>query len=145
MIYSFKNVIRKWLKVEKKKFFSYNHLNNNHKKTDWTIRITFLVIMIISSIINFIRIDIEKIWFLETYVLLFVFIIVSETARAIMEWKYAENRNDYIFTIIQLIFISIFLFLTFTTNFFGLILKIVFSTKRVHFSKNEIIIFLLKH
>jgi hypothetical protein len=121
LIYSFNKVLRKWLKVEKKKMFSYNHLNNRHKKIDWTIRIAFLVILIISLVIRAIRINLESIWFLETYVLVFVFIIVSETARAIMEWKYAENRNDYIFTTIQLVFISILLLLTFTTNFFGLI------------------------
>jgi hypothetical protein len=122
-IFVFNKLTRKWLNVEKKKFFSDNHVHNNHKKIDWIIRITFLVIVIISAIINIMRIHngLEKIWFLETYVVLFVFIIVTEVARALMERRYAENRNDYKFTIVRLMFISTLLLLTFTTNFFGLI------------------------
>jgi Domain of unknown function (DUF4181) len=123
LIYIFNKVMRKWLKVEKKKFFSYNHVNQKHKKIDWIIRITFLLFLIISTTINIMRMQkgLEKIWFLETYVILFIFIIVTETARALMERKYAENRKDYKFTIIQLVYISILLYLTFSTNFFWLV------------------------
>jgi Domain of unknown function (DUF4181) len=123
LIYIFNMVMRKWLKVEKKKFLSYNHVNHKHKKIDWIIRITFLLLLIISTAINIMRMQkgLEKIWYFETYVILFIFIIVTETARALMERKYAENRNDYKFTIIQLVYISILLFLTFSTNFFGLV------------------------
>jgi hypothetical protein len=123
LIYIFNKVMRKWLKVEKKKFFSYNQVNHKHIKIDWIIRITFLLLLIISTTMNIMRMQkgLEKIWFLETYVILFIFIIVTETARALMERKYAENRNDFKFTIIQLVFISILLFLTYTTNFFGLV------------------------
>jgi Domain of unknown function (DUF4181) len=122
-IYIFNRVIRKWLKVEKKKFFSYNHVNHKHKKIDWMIRITFLLLLIISTTINIMRMQkgLEKLWFLETYVILFIFIIVTETARAWMERKYAENRNDYKFTIVQLVFICFLLVLTFSTNSFGLV------------------------
>ncbi|WP_226537448.1 DUF4181 domain-containing protein [Fictibacillus halophilus] len=123
LIYIFNNVMRKWLKVEKKEFFSYNHVNHRHKKIDWIIRITFLLLLIISTTINIMRMQkgLEKMWFLETYVILFIFIIVTETARAWMERKYAENRNDYKFTIVHLVFISILLLLTVSTNFFGLV------------------------
>ena len=38
----FNAVMRNWLKIEKKKLFSYNHINEKHKKIDWTIRIVFL-------------------------------------------------------------------------------------------------------
>jgi Domain of unknown function (DUF4181) len=123
LIYIFNKVMRKWLKVEKKKFFSYSHLNHKHKKIDWIIRITFLLLLIISTTINIMRMQkgLEKIWYFETYVILFIFIIVTEMARGLMERRYSENRNDYKFTIIQLVYISILLFLTFTTNFFGLV------------------------
>ncbi|RZT23632.1 DUF4181 domain-containing protein [Fictibacillus sp. BK138] len=122
-IYIFNKVMRKWLKVEKKKVFSYTHVNHKHKKIDWMIRITFLLLIIISTTINIMRMQkgLEKLWFLETYVILFIFIIVTETARALMERKYAENRNDYKFTIVQLVFISVLLFLTYSTNFFWLV------------------------
>ncbi|TFI49249.1 DUF4181 domain-containing protein, partial [Diaphorobacter sp. DS2] len=42
-MYFFEWGLRKWLRVEKKKYFSYNHINDKHKKVDWTIRIGFLV------------------------------------------------------------------------------------------------------
>ncbi|PIJ98734.1 DUF4181 domain-containing protein [Lysinibacillus sphaericus] len=35
-------VIRKLLGVERKKWFSYNHLNERHKKLDWSVRIFFI-------------------------------------------------------------------------------------------------------
>ncbi|MBD1383582.1 DUF4181 domain-containing protein [Bacillus sp. IB182487] len=111
--------MRKLLKVEKKKFFSYNYLNDKHKKIDWTIRLIFIVLLFIGNFINVTRDPLESIWFLETHVLLFVFIIASETTRAIMEKRFAENKNDYIFTTLQLVFMSISFLSLFTTNFFG--------------------------
>ncbi|MGM0890070.1 MAG: DUF4181 domain-containing protein [Bacillota bacterium] len=114
-------VLRKWLNVEKKKLFSYGHVNDKHKKIDWTIRIICIVFLSIGFFTNVKRDPLEHIWFLETHILLFVFIIASETARVIMEKRYAENRNDYIFSTIQLVIISIFLLSVFTTDFFGLL------------------------
>ncbi|MFB7640460.1 DUF4181 domain-containing protein [Peribacillus butanolivorans] len=114
-------VLRKWLNVEKKKLFSYGHVNDKHKKIDWTTRIIFIVFLFIGFFTNVKRDPLEHIWFLETHILLFVFIIASETARVIMEKRYAENRNDYIFSTIQLVIILIFLLSVFTTDFFGLL------------------------
>lgn len=111
---------RKWLNVEKKKLFSYNHVNDKHKKIDWIIRITFVFFLFIGFFINVNRDSLKHIWFLETHILLFVFIIVSEIVRIIMEKRYAENKNDYIFSAIQLVVISIFLLSVFSTDFFGL-------------------------
>lgn len=111
---------RKLLNVEKKKLFSYNHINDKHKKIDWIIRITFTFFIIIGFFINVNRDSLKPIWFLETHNLLFAFIIVSEIVRIIMEKRYAENKNDYIFSAIQLVVILIFLLSVFSTNFFGL-------------------------
>ncbi|WP_318153124.1 DUF4181 domain-containing protein [Metabacillus arenae] len=119
LLFLFDKVMRKLLKVEKKKFFSYNYLNDKHKKIDWTIRLIFIVLLFIGNFINVTRDPLESIWFLETHVLLFVFIIASETTRAIMEKRFAENKNDYIFTTLQLVFMSISFLSLFTTNFFG--------------------------
>lgn len=112
--------LRKLLTVEKKEFFSYGHVNDTHKKIEWAIRILFLVSLLIGSFINIPRDPKDHIWFLETYILLFGFIIVSETARIIMEKRYAANRNDYIFSMIQLGINTILLLTLFATNFFGL-------------------------
>lgn len=121
ILFLFNIMMRKLLRVEKAKFFSYNHLNEKHKKLDWFIRITFIVVTLIGLIINISRDRMERIWFLETYFLLFIFIIATETVRAYMQWKYDTNRNAYIFTITQLVFMIILLVSLFTTNFFGLL------------------------
>lgn len=38
-----------------------------------------------------------------------------------MEKRYAANKNDYIFTSVQLVVISLFLIAMFSTDFFGLL------------------------
>ena len=117
----FNAVMRNWLKIEKKKLFSYNHINEKHKKIDWTIRIVFLASLLLGYFINVLRDPMEWFWFFETWFLLIVFIVVSETVRAVMEWKYAVNKKDYIFTISQLIFGVTLILIVIYTNFFGLI------------------------
>ncbi|MDO6654630.1 DUF4181 domain-containing protein [Anaerobacillus sp. 1_MG-2023] len=120
-LYFINKALRKRLKVEKKPIFSYNHVNELHKKWDWGIRISFIVVLIISFVVTIYRGFHDPIWYLQTHNLLFVFIIASEAVRVIMEKKYAANRNDYIFTSIQLALIIIFLTSMFSTNFFGII------------------------
>jgi len=119
-MFLFSRIVRRILKVEKKKMFSYNHLNEWHKKIDWTIRIVFIVVMIVGVIINSSRFPLNPILFLEPYFLLIMLTFSTEIVTAVMEWKYAENRNSYIFTVLQLIFIAILLLTMFITGFFGL-------------------------
>lgn len=116
----FNSVMRRWLKVEKKKFFSHNHVNEKHKKIDWAIRITFIAFMILGSFINVTRDYTERIWFLEPWYLLFGLTILSEAFRACMEWRYADNKNAYIFTLSQLVFGMIVVISILTTNAFGM-------------------------
>lgn len=106
----FNTVMRKYLKIEKRKAFSYDHVSEKHKKIDWIIRISFVIILITTHFF-ITRNLIESIWYLETWVLLLVYIVVSEIVRAFMQWKYAENRKEYIFTISQLIFLLIIMLL----------------------------------
>ncbi len=120
IMFLFSAIVRRILKVEKKKVFSYNHLNERHKKIDWTIRIAFIVAIIVGGIINASRLPLNPILFLEPYFLLCMLIILAEIVTAVMEWKYGENRNAYIFTVLQLIFIIILLFSMYLTDFFGL-------------------------
>ena len=54
------NVLRKWLNVERKKIFTYGHVNDKHKKLDWTIRFIFTVLLFISFFTNVIRDPIEQ-------------------------------------------------------------------------------------
>ncbi|MGE7981529.1 DUF4181 domain-containing protein [Solibacillus sp. NPDC093137] len=113
--------LRKWLNVEKKEFFSYNHVNEQHKKIDWAIRITFIVFVLFGFFINVNRDPSKHIWFLQTHILMFGFIVVTELVRIVMEKRYAKNKNDYIFTAVQLGVISLFLLAVFSTDFFGLL------------------------
>ena len=103
------NFASKWLKVKKKKFFSYDYVNDKHKKIDWIIRITFVSFIIIGGFININRDSLNTLWSLQAAILIFASIIVSEIVRIIMEKIYSENKNDYIFTAIQLVVTSIFL------------------------------------
>ena len=113
--------LRKWLNVEKRKIFSYGHVNEKHKKIDLAIRIVFIAMMIMGIFINITRDPLDRIWYLETYNLLFGCIFITEIVRVMMEKRYAENKNDYIFTAIQLVILAIFLLIVFSTDFFGLL------------------------
>ncbi|WP_339171369.1 DUF4181 domain-containing protein [Solibacillus sp. FSL R5-0691] len=113
--------LRKWLNVEKKEFFSNHFVNKKHKKMDWTIRITFIVVMLVGFFFNVSEDPSKHIWFLQPYILLFGLIFVTELVRIVMEKRYAANKNDYIFTSVQLVVISLFLIAMFSTDFFGLL------------------------
>lgn len=116
----FEFVIRKLLGVERKKWFSYNHLNKRHKKLDWAIRIIFTILLLMSTYYTIYKDTVAIAWYFETWFILIIFVITSEMLRAIMEWIYAENNKDFVATIIEMIFIISIIFLTIITDFFGL-------------------------
>ncbi|WP_238323441.1 DUF4181 domain-containing protein [Planococcus antarcticus] len=99
LTYLFNSIMRRWLKVEKPKMFSHNHVNVKHKKIDWTIRGLIVVLMIIGAFVNINRIPLEPILFLEPWFLLLILVTVTEIVRAVMEKKYVENPNAYIYTV----------------------------------------------
>lgn len=113
--------MRRWLGVEKRKAFSHNHVNDKHKKIDWSIRLFFIAMMVIGGFINVTIIPREPYLFLQPWFLLFVLIFITETVRAVMEKRYAKNPNAYIFTVYQLVFTLILLILLYTTDFFGIL------------------------
>ncbi|MBC2726078.1 DUF4181 domain-containing protein [Desulfosporosinus sp.] len=117
---SFNAVVRKLLNVEKKNLFSSHYVNEKHKKIDWTIRIIFLVVLLIGHFVNISRDPMDWIWFFEPWFLMMGLVPATEVARAIIEYKYAENRNDYKLTISQLVFIFILFFTLFWSDFFGM-------------------------
>ncbi|WP_041865730.1 DUF4181 domain-containing protein [Solibacillus silvestris] len=113
--------LRKWLNVERKEFFSNHFVNEKHKKIDRTIRISFIVLILYVFFINVSGNPLKHIWFLQPYILLFGLVIVTELVRIVMEKRYSKNKNDYIFTSVQLVVISLFLLAVFSTDFFGLL------------------------
>jgi len=118
LLYSFNGIMSILLKVEKKSIFSNNYVNEKHSKIDKTVRITFVVLMIIGFLVNISRLPMEMIWFFETWFLLLMLSIGRELVRAVMEWKYEDNRNAYKVTIFQIFFIIILLIILYWTDFF---------------------------
>lgn len=120
--YSFNAIMRKWLKVEKPKFFSYNHVNDTHKKIDWSLRGVFVVLLIIGYVVNSERLSQaqEPIFFLQTWVFLFAFVVFTEIVRGFMEWKYADNPKTYLVTVSSLVFLGIVASSIFMTDFYGI-------------------------
>lgn len=116
----FNAIMRRWLGVEKPKAFSHNHVNDRHRRIDWSIRIFFIALMILGYFVNVTRLPQEPYLLLETWFLLFVLLFVTEIIRAVMERRYAKNPNAYIYTISQLALILVFLILLFATDFFGI-------------------------
>ena len=101
--------------------FSHNHVNAEHKKIDWIVRGVFVALIVLGGVININRLPGEPIVFLEPWVFLLSLVIIAEILRAVMEKKYAENPNAYIFTLSQLVFIVILLISIFSTDFWGVL------------------------
>ncbi|MCA1060498.1 DUF4181 domain-containing protein [Rossellomorea aquimaris] len=121
IIFLFNAGMRRLLNVKRKQIFSYHHLNETHKKVDWTIRMAFVVLIIAGVFFHISNPDsIGKVWYLETHILVFGFILLSESVRAVFEKKHSDNPNDYKFTLAQLTFLTATLLLFFTTGFFGI-------------------------
>ena len=99
--------------------FSPNYVNDMHKKIDWTLRVFFLAVLVVSAFYNVERGLSERIWFLEPWFILFISIIVTESVRAFMEWKYVANKKNYIFTLCQLALVILIVIIAISTNFFG--------------------------
>jgi len=90
----FNAMMRKLLNVERRKFFSYNFVNDLHKKGEWTIRISFIIILIV------IGVGYQNSLFISiTLLTLFISLAIF---RAIIEKKYAENPKAYIYTLCEM-------------------------------------------
>ncbi|MDL4839448.1 DUF4181 domain-containing protein [Aquibacillus rhizosphaerae] len=118
---SLNTIMRKWLHVERQKFFSYNHVNEKHKNIDWVIRITTMISILIGYGINITREVSNWYWFLQPWFILIIYVIASQISRAVMERKYAQNPNAYKVTISEILFLLILYFMLFKTDFLGLI------------------------
>lgn len=119
-ITGFSAIMRKVFHVERDKFFSYNHVNAKHKKVEWTIRITAVVLLTAGYVINSMRNPSEWFWFLETWFILTLFVFSTQIARAVMERKYAQNPNAFKVTVSETVFILLLLVSIWSTDFWGL-------------------------
>ncbi|WP_438297903.1 DUF4181 domain-containing protein [Sporosarcina sp. FA15] len=96
-------VFRYRMGASKKKWFSYNHINEFHKKVDWTLRIVFAISLIISGILFISQPFI-------TYIVLGFFTLTQIGVQAYIEWRFSDNKKDFQVSLIQLTLTFITLF-----------------------------------
>lgn len=116
----FNYTVRKLLGVGRKKPFSYHHMNQRHKKLDWSVRIVFIIIVVFIHLSRENNTEVDNPWYFQIWFITVIFLTVSELLRAFMEWKYAENRKVFLATILELLLVISIIILTITTNFFGI-------------------------
>jgi len=101
-----KLLLRKLLNVEKvkKEFFSYNHINELHRKIDRGLR-TFSVISLIllSFVVLFYFEDLLYLILLAPIVLM----VMDYIIKAYFEWKYTQYPKQSILTLTEMILILI--------------------------------------
>ena len=87
------------IKKEKKEFFSYNHINNLHKKIDWLVRwATTLALITILYLVMYREYPVTL--FLIALILLTA---IDYSVRAFFEWKYSDNPKQAILTIGEMV------------------------------------------
>lgn len=108
LIGTVKYVLRKAFKIKKvrRKFFSYHHINELHRKVDWIVRIASAIVFFISFI-----------YIMNTnpnpnpvYPMLIVIILIgilNAMIRGYFEWKHSEEPKQAILTIAEILLIVI--------------------------------------
>lgn len=117
LISSMKFFLRKVFKIEKEKteFFSYNHINDLHKKVDWCVRIGSAIVSI-----AVIYLVIFNEYPVTLYLVLLVLLTTADfSVRAIFEWKYSENPKQAILTVSEMSVLVIALILIFQFDVFS--------------------------
>lgn len=113
MITGFNVIIRKVLGVKRRKAFSSDYVNDLHKRGD----VFFRVVMVIAGMVVLIAMP-------QSPIILFwvttIILALNEIFRAIMEWKYKKETNDYLFTIFQILFILTVAYVAIESKGFGL-------------------------
>lgn len=115
-------LIRKYFKVESLSWWSHNYVNDEHKRFDQMLRTISVVWIIIGTIVNISRDVNNQLWYFQTGIIVFIMIVLGQFLRAYMEKKYKENENYYKASIIEAFVLIIILFITYQTNFYGLLL-----------------------
>lgn len=92
-----KLILRKVFNIEKEKkeFFSYNHINELHRKIDWVMRIA-VAIATISATFYMLNED------FSINLLLFIYffnVVFDYGVSAFFQWKYLDGSKRYILTI----------------------------------------------
>ncbi|ANU14435.1 hypothetical protein B481_0189 [Planococcus halocryophilus Or1] len=95
--------LRKSFNIEKEKkvWFSYNHVNNLHKKIDWGLRIVAMLVMFMVLYLM-----IFKGYSVAFYMLTFVtFMFIDSSVKAFFQWKYSDQPKQWILTMGEITFL----------------------------------------
>lgn len=106
------------IKPSKKKAFSYNHINNLHRNLDWAIRVLSFMAYIVALYFMIYR-DYSINFLL---VVLLIIILVDNSTRAFIEWKYSENPKQSILTISDMFIVGLAIIIQIQFDLFNLIL-----------------------
>ena len=96
-----KHLLRKLLKIEKvkKEFFSYNHINELHRKIEMGLRIfSAITILLVSCVLIFYFEDLIYLVLIAPI----VFMVLDYTVRAFFEWKYTQYPKQSILTLTEM-------------------------------------------
>ena len=116
----FSLVIRRMIGVRQRKWFSYDHINERHRKLEWRVRIGFVIIILLNTVIVFATGAVEDPpWYMEVWWLIFVFVVVTELLRAYMEYRFVDDRKAMAATLFEVIFGTVLLGSAIATGFYG--------------------------
>ena len=116
----FSLVIRRMMGVRQRKWFSYDHINERHRKLEWRVRIGFIIIILLNTVIVFATGAVEDPpWYMEVWWLIFVFVVVTELLRAYMEYRFVDDRKAMAATLSEAIFDAVLLGSAIATGFYG--------------------------
>lgn len=113
-----KLILRKVLKIEKENnpFFSYNHINDLHRKIDWGIRIAAIITIITTNILVV----------FENYPIYYLLIPIflsglDYPVRTFFEKKYSNNPKQYILTLSEgiLMFLTVIIVIQYFNSYFS--------------------------
>ncbi|RDI39138.1 DUF4181 domain-containing protein [Falsibacillus pallidus] len=89
-------VLRKILKAGKRSRSTDYYVNDRHRRINRTIQFLGLVILLLQFILVLKYDHLYESWYLKPYNLFLLYLISSETLRAVMEKMYAENKKAYL-------------------------------------------------
>ncbi|GGB46014.1 hypothetical protein GCM10011409_24460 [Lentibacillus populi] len=92
--------LRRWMGADKRKWFSYNYINEFHKKGDWTLRVIFIFSVIACGVIFIAR----------PLILILIsafFTVIQLGFQTYVEWRFSENRSNYKLTLIEISLITV--------------------------------------
>ncbi len=122
-IFLMNGFLRQILGVERRKFFSTEHVNDLHKKWDRIVNIgAGIIVFILSmSLIGYGPV-------ISLYVVVITAVIgaLQVLIRAGFEKKYAENPNDYLYTILESLTGTVIL-ITFGVSLFPEFVSVIFT------------------